>query len=119
MLFATPMRRGFFAKGHVYLWEHRPATVVKSTVVNAPYIEEFPFVLECKVIHQIEIGLHTQFIGEVMDIKADEGVLDEKSALDIEKVRPFFYAPGSQTYYRMGDFLGAAFSIGQVVKKKP
>lgn len=94
-------------------------TVVKSTVVNAPYIEEFPFVLECKVIHQIEIGLHTQFIGEIMDVKAEEGVLDEKGAPDIEKVKPFFYAPGSQTYYRMGEFLGAAFSIGQVVKKKP
>lgn len=93
-------------------------TPVKSTLVNAPYVEEFPFALECKLIHQIEIGLHTQFIGEILDIKADEGVLDEKGALDIEKVRPFFYAPGSQTYYRMGEFLGAAFSIGQVVKKK-
>ncbi len=94
-------------------------TPVKSTLVNAPYIEEFPFVLECKMIHQIEIGLHTQFIGEILDIKVDEGVLNEKGEPDVEKVRPFLYVPGSQTYYRMGDFLGAAFSIGQVVKKKP
>ena len=93
-------------------------TPVKSTLVNAPYIEEFPFALECKLIHQIEIGLHTQFIGEILDIKAEEGVLDEKGMLDIEKVRPFFYAPGANTYYRMGEFLGEAFSIGQDVKKK-
>ena len=94
-------------------------TPVKSALVNAPYIVEFPFVLECKLIHQIEIGLHTQFIGEILDIKAEEGVLDGKGMPDIEKIRPFFYAPGANSYYRMGEFLGAAFSIGQNVKKKP
>lgn len=92
-------------------------TPVKSGLVNAPYIEEFPFALECKLIHQIEIGLHTQFIGEILDIKAEEGVLDEKGVLAIEKVRPFFYAPGVNAYYRMGEFLGEAFSIGRDVKK--
>jgi len=94
-------------------------TPVKSTLVNAPYIEEFPFALECKVIHQFEIGLHTQFIGEILDIKAEEKMLDEKGMLDIEKVRPFFYAPEANTYYGMGKMLGEAFSIGQDVKKKP
>jgi flavin reductase (DIM6/NTAB) family NADH-FMN oxidoreductase RutF len=94
-------------------------TPIKSTLVNAPYIEEFPFALECKLIHKIEIGLHTQFIGEILDIKAEEVVLDEKGMLDIEKVRPFFYAPGANAYYRMGEFLGGAFSIGRDVKKKP
>jgi len=91
---------------------------VKSILVNAPYIEEFPFVLECKLIHQIEIGLHTQFIGEIMDIKADEGALDEKGMPDVEKVKPFFFAPGVNTYYGMGKLLGAAFSIGEDVENK-
>jgi flavin reductase (DIM6/NTAB) family NADH-FMN oxidoreductase RutF len=93
-------------------------TPVKSALVNAPYIEEFPFALECKLLHQIEIGLHTQFIGEILDIKAEEAALDEKGMLDIEKVRPFFFTPQASAYYRMGEFLGAAFSIGQDVKKK-
>ena len=93
-------------------------THIRSTLVNAPYIEEFPFVLECKLLQHIEIGLHTQFIGEILDIKAEEGVLDGKGLLDIEKVRPFFYAPESNAYYGMGPFLGKAFSIGQDVKKK-
>jgi hypothetical protein len=70
-------------------------------------------------VRQIEIGLHAQFIGKILDIKADEGVLDEKGMLDIEKVRPIFFAPGTNAYYRMGEFLGEAFSIGQDVKKKP
>ena len=93
-------------------------TPVKSALVNAPYIEEFPFSLECKLIRQIEIGMHTQFIGEILDIKADEGVLDEKGMLDIGRVRPFFYVPEAQFYYGTGSLLGGAFSIGKTLKGK-
>ena len=32
-------------------------TPMKSDLVDAPYVKEFPLVLECKVIHTIEIGL--------------------------------------------------------------
>jgi len=71
-------------------------TPVRSTLINAPYIEEFPFALECKLIHQIEIGLHAQFIGEMLDIKADEEVLDEKGGLNIEKVKPFIHFQGGR-----------------------
>lgn len=53
-------------------------TPVKSEVVDAPYIREFPLIAECRLLHTVEIGLHTQFIGEIMDIKADESVLNEK-----------------------------------------
>ena len=91
-------------------------TPTRSTLVNAPYIEEFPFALECRVVHQFEIGLHTQFIGEIMDIKAEDNMLNEQGVLDIEKVKPFFYAPEANNYYRMGSLLGAAFSIGQGMK---
>jgi flavin reductase (DIM6/NTAB) family NADH-FMN oxidoreductase RutF len=93
-------------------------TPVRSALVNAPYIAEFPFALECKLIQQIELGLHTQFVGEILDIKADASVLDEKGMLDIEKVRPFFFAPEASAYYGMGKWLGAAFFIGGDIKKK-
>jgi flavin reductase (DIM6/NTAB) family NADH-FMN oxidoreductase RutF len=63
-------------------------TPVKSDLVDAPYIGEFPFILECRLIHTHEIGLHTQFIGEILDIKANEDVLDDKGTLSIEKIKP-------------------------------
>ena len=44
--------------------------------------------LECKVIQVVELGLHTQFIGQIMDVKADEEVLGDKGFPDIEKVKP-------------------------------
>jgi flavin reductase (DIM6/NTAB) family NADH-FMN oxidoreductase RutF len=58
-------------------------TPVKSDLVNAPYVKEFPLVLECRVLHTLEIGLHTQFVGEIMDVKADEAVIGEKGLPDV------------------------------------
>jgi flavin reductase (DIM6/NTAB) family NADH-FMN oxidoreductase RutF len=90
-------------------------TPVKSDLVDAPYIKEFPFTLECRLLHTVEVGLHVQFIGEIMDIKAEPSVLDENNHLTIEKVRPFTFAPGTRTYYGIGHFLGKAFSIGKKI----
>lgn len=89
-------------------------TPVKSQAVNAPYIAEFPFILECKVIHSYEIGLNTQqFIGEIVDIKAEEEILGENRLPDIRKVQPFVYDEVGQDYYKTGELLAKAFSIGK------
>jgi flavin reductase (DIM6/NTAB) family NADH-FMN oxidoreductase RutF len=88
-----------------------------SEVVNAPYIQEFPFVLECKLLHTLEIGLHTQFVGEIIDVKADEAVIGEDGLPDIEKIQPLAYAPQTGMYYGVGDVLGKSFSIGNVLRK--
>jgi len=89
---------------------------VKSSLVDAPYIEEFLLILECKLLHTLEIGLHTQFIGEILDVKADTSVLDEKGTPEIEKVKAVLFAPESRKYYGIGEYLGDAYSIGKGVK---
>ena len=88
-------------------------TAVKSEVVDAPYVEEFPLNLECKVIQIVEIGLHTEFIGEVMDVKADASVLDERGLPDIEKVKPIIWSIAGMSYHKVGGPVGQAFSIGK------
>ncbi|MBN1756076.1 flavin reductase family protein [bacterium] len=89
-------------------------TPVKSEVVNAPYIKEFPFALECKLLKSVKIGLHTQFIGEIIDVIADEDVLNEKGWPSIEKTRAILYGSfGSRAYYSVGENVGKAFSIGK------
>ena len=90
-------------------------TPVKAEHVDAPYVEEFPFSLECRLIHTIEIGLHTQFIGEIVDIKAEESALNEKGVLDITRVKPILFTPEARDYYGVGRFVGKAFSIGRDV----
>ncbi len=88
-------------------------TPVRSELVDAPYVKEFPMVVECRLAHTIELGLHTQFVGEVMDVKVDEAVLASDGTADIKKVMPLVFAPDSQAYYGIGGYIAKAFSIGE------
>jgi len=88
-------------------------TPVRSELVPAPYVGEFPVALECKLLHTLEIGLHTLFVGEIVDIKVDESVFGENKNPDIEKIKPVIYDTGNRSYYSIGCNLGKAFSIGK------
>jgi flavin reductase (DIM6/NTAB) family NADH-FMN oxidoreductase RutF len=88
-------------------------TPVRSELVDAPYVGEFPMILECRVIHHYQIGLHTQFVGEIVDTKIDESVLDGDGGPDIEKIRPLIFSPGAQSYHGIGEFIGKAFKVGK------
>jgi len=88
---------------------------VKSDLVDAPYVKEFPLILECKVINIVEIGLHTEFIGEIMDVKADPSVLNDKNLPDIEKVNPIIWNAAGMSYHKVGKVVGQAFSIGKEI----
>ena len=93
-------------------------TPIRSSIVDAPYIEEFPLVVECRLLHSMEIGLHTQFVGEILDVKAEVSVCDEKGYVDIEKVRPILFEPEINTYHGVGKLLGRAFSMGKEIRGK-
>jgi len=88
-------------------------TPVRGEFVDAPYVKEFPMILECRLQQTIEIGLHTQFIGEVIDVKVDEDMLNEKGLPQIEKIRPFVFNPEVRLYHAIGRGIGQAFSIGK------
>ena len=83
-------------------------TVKPSERVDAPYIEEFPLILECKLHETHDLGLHTQFIGEVVNVMVDPEVLDEEDNVDIEKLRPIIFSPGSSLYHGVGKLIGKA-----------
>lgn len=88
-------------------------TPIKSELVDAPYVDEFPMILECKVMHTYEIGLHTQFIGEIIDVKVDQAALTDGGLPDMNKVGPFIYGGEIQSYHRIGEKIGGAFDIGK------
>jgi flavin reductase (DIM6/NTAB) family NADH-FMN oxidoreductase RutF len=96
-------------------FERTGLTPVASDLVDAPYIAEFPMVLECRVLHTIEIGLHTEFIGEILDIKADEAVIGDNGNPDMEKLRPIAYEPVNRRYFRIGSLLAKAHSVGKEI----
>jgi len=90
-------------------------TPIRSGLVDAPYAQELPLVLECRLLHVVEIGLHTQFIGEIVDVKADSDVLGEDGLPDIMKIRPLIYDTGHKGYHGVGEQLGQAFSVGKAL----
>ena len=85
-------------------------TPVKSDCVDAPYVKEFPFILECVLFKSIKLGLHTQFIGEIKDVKVEDVMLGENGP-DIEKIKPIIFNSANRDYYSVGQYLSAAFRI--------
>lgn len=91
-------------------------TAVRAEFVDAPYIAEFPLVLECALRHEVPIGAHVQIIGEILDVKVDSAALGANGAPDIERVLPLLYAPGNESYYGVGSAVARAFSAGKKFK---
>lgn len=98
-------------------FSHAGLTPIKSEIVNAPYVDEFPLILECKLVNTLKLGLHTQFTGEIMDVKVAPELTDAYGNPDIKKIKPILYDPAGMAYYGIGEFLGKAFSIGRAVNK--
>ena len=92
-------------------------TPVRSDLVDAPYVAEFPLILECRLLRTVEIGVHTQFIGEIVDVKAEEDVLNAGGLLDAAKVLPLAYSPATRTYYGLGAEVGKGFDVGRALLK--
>ena len=85
----------------------------KSDFVNAPLIAELPMAVECKLLKFNEDGI---CIGEIVNISADESVLDEKGRVDAKKLDPIIYDSSSHSYWDFGKKVGKAFSDGKNIK---
>ena len=87
---------------------------VKSEFVNAPIIEELPLVLECKLV---SYDTETEIcIGKVVNVSADEGILDANGKIDLTKFKPICYDCDGHGYYALGERVGNAFSDGLKIK---
>lgn len=81
--------------------------------VNAPIIDEFPMTLECKLIKFNEDGI---CVGEIVNVSADENILDGKGNVDVKKLDPIVYDCVTHDYLTLGDKVGRAFSDGKKIK---
>lgn len=83
----------------------------KSDFVNAPLIEELPMALECKLISYNE---ETDcLVGEIINVCADEKILDSEGNIDYKKLNPITFDPIYHTYITLGERVGKAFSDGK------
>ena len=60
----------------------------RSEFVHAPIIDELPMTVECRLVKFNEDGI---CIGEIVNISADESILDEKGSVDAKKLDPVIY----------------------------
>jgi len=88
-------------------------TETKGEHVDAPLVDQFPLNLECSLIHTLRIGLHTLFVGEILDVKAEESILNEKERPSIEKLNPPVFSTSEAAYYEIGERIGPAFEMGK------
>jgi flavin reductase (DIM6/NTAB) family NADH-FMN oxidoreductase RutF len=87
-------------------------TAMKSELVDAPLVAEFPLSLECRLLQSVKIGLHTLFVGEIADVKAEETALAD-GILTLDRVAPVLFSAGEQAYYGIDGKLGRAFRVGR------
>ena len=89
-------------------------TAEKSELVNAPLFKELPLTLECKLKSYDKDTC--RLVGEIVNISADESILDDKGRISLEKFFPITYDPVGHTYRTLGDVVGKAFSDGKNLK---
>lgn len=106
---------GLVSGREINKFEKTKLTPKKAEKIDAPYIEEFPFNIECKLIKEIEVGEHMHLIGEIVNIMVDENCLDENQSPDIEKLKPISYNPLSATYHEIGKEIARAFKVGKEI----
>jgi len=91
---------------------------VKSTRVDAPIVEEFPLTLECKVVECQNTVYGFRVLGEIVNVLADEEVLDEKGKVDPTKLNAFIFDQFQSGYYAVGEKIGRAWTEGVPLMKK-
>jgi len=69
-------------------------TLIPGQKVKTPLIKECYAHLECKLAETLSLGDHTFFIGEVVNLLADENVF-KNDLLDIRKIQPTYYIGGN------------------------
>lgn len=85
---------------------------VKSTRVDAPIVEEFPLTLECKVAECQHTAYGFRVLGEILNVLADENVLNEKGKVVPAKLNAFVFDQFQNGYYAIGEKVGQAWQTG-------
>ena len=96
-------------------FEKSGLTAVKSELVDAPVINEFPLCLECEFIEYQDSEYGIGVIGKVINVSADESVMKD-GKVDISLVDAIAFDPYTHGYYRVCERVGDAFKDGLKLK---
>ncbi len=94
-------------------------TIKPSPNVDAPIINEYKLTLECKVVtfDENENG-GARVVGEIVNMSADESILDEKGNIDLSKLQPVIFDSAKNEYRVVGEKIGNAWGAGKVIQER-
>ena len=90
-------------------------SATKSTLVDAPVINEFPICMECEFIEYQDSQYGLGVIGKVVKTSVLEEVMTDDK-VDIDKLEAIAFDPYTHGYYLVGTRVGEAFKDGLEVK---
>lgn len=109
---------GLFSGNVVDKIAEAEVNVEKAENVDAPIIAEYPLTAECKLVEMNENDLgEMHIIGEIVNISADESILDNDGNISVDKLQPIIYDSIEKTYRIVGEVVGTAFEDGIKIKK--
>lgn len=86
----------------------------KSEFVDAPIIDELKMCAECQLVSYDEESC--RLVGRIVNVSADESVLNEKGKVDPAKLKPITFDTMNNCYLALGGKVGNAFSDGLKLK---
>ncbi len=84
---------------------------------TAPMIRDCPLNMECTLVEIVESSLNEIFIGEIVGTYTEERFLTEGKS-DFKKIKPLILSQPDTSYWRLGEPLAKAWSIGKKYKAK-
>ena len=84
---------------------------------TAPMITECSLSLECKLVDRVDLQTNIFFIGEIIASFTEEKYLTE-GKLDIRKMNPLLLTMPDNCFWKVGDYVGKAWNIGNKFKKE-
>lgn len=92
---------------------------VRSDKVDAPIVIEYPLTMECKVVELQQTAYGFRVLGKIVNVLAEETVLDERGKVDPTKLNAFVFDQFQNGYYSIGEKVGQAWNSGKALMKQP
>lgn len=106
---------GIFSVAQENKFDRTKFTPAPAEHVDAPYVAECPVILELTLMKHMDVGTHTIFVGEIMDVKIQESCLDTEGMPNPKKLDVPAYIPMLREYWSLGDFKAKAFGVGKTI----
>ena len=97
-------------------FENSNLTAIKSEIVDAPIINEFPICMECEFIEYQDDQYGCGVVGKIVNVSALESVMNGDN-VDISLVDAIAFDPYTHGYYKVSERVGNAFKDGLELKK--